>query len=58
MHIDLVDAEGTFEAKWFDPRTGQLHRADGGTAAGGQIVEFDAPDADDWALWLTKGANP
>ena len=39
IRLDLANAEGTFEAKWFDPRTGRLHRANSGMVVGGQLVE-------------------
>ncbi len=57
IRLDFADAEGTFQAKWFDPRTGQLCPANGGAVEGGQVAEFQTPDANDWALWLTR-ANP
>jgi len=54
VRLDLSGASGTFAAKWFDPRTGKLLNANKGVAKGGGIIEFDAPDSKDWALWLSR----
>lgn len=54
FRMDLSEAKGTFRARWFDPRTGQLRDANGGTVKGGGTVSFEAPDHNDWALWLSR----
>jgi hypothetical protein len=57
--LDLSKVTGTFQAKWFDPRTGTL-QVDATQAAvrGGKVKTFIAPGADDWALWLTIKPYP
>jgi len=52
--LDLSDARETFTAKWLDPRTGELRKAGNGQVKGGQVVQFNAPDREDWALWLSQ----
>ncbi|MHC4441977.1 MAG: DUF6298 domain-containing protein [Planctomycetota bacterium] len=54
VRIDLSRVSGTFVAKWFDPRTGALLDASGGVVKGGGIIDFIAPDSNDWALWLSR----
>jgi hypothetical protein len=53
FNLDLSEVTGTYRARWFDPRTGALIRLDRGAVSGGGVVEFDAPDDQDWALWLS-----
>jgi len=57
--VDLSGATGTFEATWFDPRTGSL-RLDAAqpTVPGGKVATLTAPGADDWALWLKLASSP
>ncbi|NLX15155.1 MAG: hypothetical protein GXY44_16115 [Phycisphaerales bacterium] len=57
--LDLTGASSgkPFQARWFDPRTGNLSNANGGTVMGGSVLVFDAPDGNDWALFLA-GAAP
>ena len=52
--LDLSDARETFTAKWLDPRTGELSKAGNGQVKGGQVVQFNAPGREDWALWLSR----
>jgi len=54
FRLDLTEANGTFKAKWLDPRTGKLKTVDSDTIKAGRIVTFTAPSHNDWALWLTK----
>ena len=54
FRLDLTEADGSFEAKWLDPRTGKLQTADNGKIKAGRIVTFTAPNQNDWALWLAK----
>jgi len=54
FRLDLTEADGTFKAKWLDPRTGKLQSADNAKIKAGRIVTFTAPNENDWALWLTK----
>jgi hypothetical protein len=54
VDLDLTGTSGTFTAKWFDPRTGNLTDANGGSVSGGTVVTFNAPDSNDWALYLYK----
>jgi len=51
LKLDLSDTSGILQAKWFDPRTGNL--TDCGQIRGGEIVTFTAPGKEDWLLWLT-----
>jgi hypothetical protein len=48
--LNLTDAAGSWEGRWYDPRTGQY----GPTfrQAGGGVTTFTKPDARDWALHL------
>ena len=48
--LDLSSASGSFEAQWYDPRTGQWSPA--GTVAGGGTVSFRPQGNSDMALWL------
>jgi len=54
FRLDLTRANGTFKAKWLDPRTGILQAVNDGNIKAGNIVTFTAPNQNDWALWLTK----
>jgi hypothetical protein len=54
FRLDLSQAPGTFRARWFNPRTGALTEAAGGSVSGGGPVRFEAPGTDDWALWLAR----
>ncbi len=58
FRLGLREASGVFRARWFDPRTGQLRDANGGTVKGGATISFEAPDNNDWALWLNKEKIP
>jgi hypothetical protein len=54
--IDLSDAEGTFDMRWYNPRNG---RFEGGAAEvrGGEAVSLgSAPSSpeDDWAVLITR----
>lgn len=54
FHLDLSAANGTYDARWFDPRTGKLARAQEEPVTGGKVVRFSSPDGQDWALWLSR----
>jgi len=53
VSVDLSDAPGKrFNAKWFDPRNGELGPAGDGVAPGGGTVSFASPDDRCRVLWL------
>ncbi len=58
--LDLLGASGSFEAQWFNPRTGVWTSA--GTVAGGTTPGFVGPQADDdmvlWLRPLISGSTP
>ena len=55
VDLDLTGASGsTFLAQWFDPRTGNLTNANGGSVVGGSVITFNAPDNNDWALLVAS----
>jgi hypothetical protein len=55
--LDLSKVNGTFWAKWFDPRTGKIQvDATQETVRGGKVITFTAPGTEDWVLWLQKDA--
>ena len=53
MDVNLSNAAGSFRARWLDPRTGVLKNVREGAISGGAVVQFEAPDERDWALWLS-----
>lgn len=53
--LDLSSNTNTFDASWFNPRTGETQTI--GTINGGDVRTFTAPDANDWALYLDKIAS-
>jgi len=55
--VDLTPstAKDIFNYRWFNPRTGNDHST--GTAPGGGIKTFNAPDDFDWVLYLIKTAK-
>lgn len=57
FQLDLSATIGSFNARWFDPRTGKLIDASNRPVRGGMVVDFVAPDRNDWGLWLTKDHN-
>lgn len=54
--VDLGGAAGTFEAAWFDPRTGAFQ--DAPSVSGGSARTFTAPGAGDWTLRLVAAGEP
>ncbi|HKV06918.1 MAG TPA: DUF5060 domain-containing protein [Thermoanaerobaculia bacterium] len=52
LRADLRNVSGTFEARWYDPRTGVFSSA--GSATGGAEKSFTAPAGGDWVLHLRK----
>ncbi len=50
LTLDLTADSATYEARWFDPRSGELRNA--GPVTGGAARTVQAPDTQDWALWL------
>lgn len=55
IRLNLQAAQGDFEAKWLNPRTGEL--LDGGELKGGGILSFKAPDGQDWTLYLVQSGK-
>ncbi len=51
FRVDLSAATGSFQALWFDPRTGAVSRS---TVAGGGRREFQPPGPGDWALLIKR----
>jgi len=57
--IDLSDAPGTsFNAQWFDPRSGDLSPAADGLVSGGSTASFTAPNDRCRVLWLRATSDP
>lgn len=54
FRLNLSASSGMFTAKWFNPRTGKLTKANDSYITGGSIVAFAAPDQNDWALLLSR----
>ena len=50
--LDLLEATGTLHYDWFNPRTGQFVRKI--TMSGGGFKTFNAPDTNDWVLYLSR----
>ncbi|MDC0936413.1 DUF6298 domain-containing protein [Pirellulales bacterium] len=57
IQLDLSTAASSFDARWFNPRTGKLYDAHEGPVTGGAVVRFTAPDQKDWGLWLRKSGD-
>ncbi|MBI4100118.1 PQQ-binding-like beta-propeller repeat protein [Candidatus Microgenomates bacterium] len=56
--VNLSGVSGTFDAKWYNPRTG-VYGAATSTVSGGVSRTLTAPDTNDWVLHLTlSGASP
>lgn len=54
IELDLSDASGEYSAHWFNPETGSLHDAIKGKITGGKLLKFNAPDTQDWVLYLVS----
>jgi len=54
FRLDVTGSGGVFEARWFNPDTGDIYSAGSAPVEPGRIVTFTAPDEHDWVLWLTK----
>jgi hypothetical protein len=55
IDLDLSQAaKAPFDAKWFDPRKGELTRLGGGTIVGGTRISVETPDQQCWVLWLRR----
>jgi len=50
--LDLMEATGKIQMRWFDPRTGKFTTEE--TLMGGEYHTFTAPDTNDWVLHLTR----
>ena len=50
--LDLTDAPGLYDVRWFDPRHGVFGPAI--RISGGAKQPFTAPDANDWAVQITR----
>ena len=58
LRIDLSGAgRQRFAAHWFDPRTGALTPAGEGRVTAGSSLSLETPDAQCWALWLSRENN-
>lgn len=57
FRLDLSAAKGSLRSKWFNPRTGNLADAGGGSVKAGGLATFTAPDNHDWILWLSRDAR-
>jgi hypothetical protein len=54
MTLDLTEARGAFNARWFNPRTGEFGVPF--RVPGNGRRSFEAPDNEDWALQLQPSA--
>ncbi|MCP4782231.1 MAG: hypothetical protein GY903_14255 [Fuerstiella sp.] len=54
FELDLSAVTGSFNARWFDPRTGKLSNVRDEAVPGGAVVRFIAPEQQDWGLWLRR----
>jgi hypothetical protein len=54
--LDLRGAEGTFEARWYDPLTGIW--SDAGLVQGGGTPTWTTPGGDDMAMWVRPRVTP
>ncbi len=54
LRLDLRGDQGSYEARWLDPRTGLLSPAGEERLEAGGDVSLVAPDGQDWALWLHR----
>jgi len=52
LEIDLSQASGPFDARWFNPRSGVPGEAF--AVPGGEVRTLEAPDENDWALIMRK----
>jgi hypothetical protein len=50
--LDVSGVSGSFTARWFNPRTGEAGSV--WTVAGGVEQEYEAPDSEDWVLYLRR----
>lgn len=58
FNIDLKEESGiSFKAKWLNPKNGEIQYANGGIVTGGNTLTFNAPDTNDWLLWLSSSAR-
>lgn len=55
VRLDLRGVSGTFNIRWYDPRTGVFQPA--GNTTGGQERSFTAPPGGDWVLHLLKSGS-
>lgn len=55
IRVDLSGFTGSLNVSWYNPRTGVTTQA-GTTSAGGWRT-FNAPDANDWVLYLSGGTG-
>jgi len=52
IRLDLSNARGIYTARWFNPRNGKLIFRE--PVASGRTVSINAPDTNDWVLWLER----
>ena len=55
VRLNLEDVDGAFRAQWFNPRTGEITAED--QVIPSNSVTLNAPDAQDWVLWLERETN-
>ena len=48
--LNLAGAEGTFQADWVNPETGELTPV--GQVQGGKPLAVSSPTGSDWFLWI------
>ncbi|HEX5759196.1 MAG TPA: DUF5060 domain-containing protein [Thermoanaerobaculia bacterium] len=56
IEADLRGVSGSFDADWFDPRTGAFQAVP--AVEGGAVRSFTAPAAGDWTLRLLREPDP
>ena len=58
INIDLKEESGiSFKAIWVNPQNGEIQNANGGVVIGGDTLTLNAPNTNDWLLWLSSSIN-
>ena len=55
VRLDLRNVSGSFNARWYDPRTGTFSSA--GSVSAGAERSFTAPAGGDWVLYVQKSVS-
>jgi hypothetical protein len=55
MTVNLTDISGIYNARWLDPRLGNMKNI--GILTGGKVHNLNPPSSDDWILLLTEMSN-